>query len=73
MKAFISRIVDGRTGIGSDNCFISNEYQSITALLRYSTRKLSTGSYLFEVFSNWDNRYGKADKVFEFTKHGEEI
>ena len=67
MRAFL---YDGQ-GLGSDHADVTNEYKSLKALKRYAiNRFLKVHNFCHaDIFYNWDNRYGKADKIMEFTNN----
>lgn len=73
MRAYISKLVDGRTTCGTTYNSISNEYVSQANLMRYGVLpRLQVGQdALVEVFLNWDNRYGKPDTTIHLRKTGE--
>ncbi len=72
MRAYVSRLVDGRTTCGTENNSVSREYKSQAQLLRFGVLPLLREGQdaLIEVFLNWDNRYGKPDNTIQVRKTG---
>jgi hypothetical protein len=58
-------MMNGRPGLGS-NGHVTREYKTQDGLIRFGVLPLlkSGEQAQVELFFNWDNRYGKADKVF---------
>jgi hypothetical protein len=73
MRAYISKLVNGRTTCGTEHNRVSREYQSQSHLLRFGVLPMLQvgGDALVEVFLNWDNRYGKPDTTLHVRKTGE--
>ncbi len=67
MRAFIHKL-DGndRVKVGGTNGTVTTEYKTWRNLLKFGTRGLAPGWYQVEGFFNWDNRYGKPDKINRF-------
>ena len=71
MRAFIHKLdKDGGILIGGTNGTVTGEYKTWGNLLKYGTRGLAPGWYRIEAFYNWDNRYGKPDRVNKFLVRG---
>jgi len=75
MRAFVSKLVNGRTTCGTEHNSVSNEYKSMKQLIRFGVLPiLKTGEdALVEVFMNWDNRYGKPDTTIHLRKTGDTL
>jgi len=65
MRAFVHKIVNGKPGLGS-NGRVTGQYKTQTNLVKFGVLPfLKCGeSAQVELFFNWDNRYGIADKTF---------
>lgn len=70
MRAFVSKIVDGRTTVGTTNNRVTGDYKTRKNLIRFGVRPiLNLGeSAQVELFYNWDNRYGQADETFKYIR-----
>lgn len=72
MKAYVSKLVNGRTTCGTEHNSVSREYTSQRNLIRFGVLPLLQDGQdaLVEVFLNWDNRYGKPDTTIHVRKTG---
>ena len=72
MRAFVHKLVNGRPGLGTDNGHVTREYKTQARLVKFGVLPLlKHGEQAqVELFYNWDNRYGLADKVFTIDNVG---
>lgn len=67
MRAFLN---DGK-GLGSEHSTVTKEYKTLKTLIKYAVKPfLKKHNYCrVELFNNWDNRYGKPDKILVFVNY----
>ena len=69
MRAYVCRMTEqGRAGLAFG---VTGEYKTLRGLFRAARTIMETHdviSAVAEVFYDWDNRYGKADKSFVLHK-----
>lgn len=74
MRAYISRYKRNESipEVGMSNRFITGEYKSLKALIRYGVKSCTPlGSCArIELYYNWDNRYAEPDKVYYLDADG---
>ena len=72
MKAFLHETTEeGRELLGSGHAMVTGEYKSFATMYRYAIKPFLSshnGRCKAEIFYNWDNRYGEADKVMTWNR-----
>lgn len=64
MKAFVSKIINGKPSIGTEHQWVTRKYRSVKTLVGHGVQPfLKAGeSAVVEVHFNWDSRYSKPDQ-----------
>lgn len=70
MRAFVNKLVDGKTVLGSTHNFVTREYRSTRTLIAHGAQAMlrPNESAIVEVFYNWDTRYGQPNERFKVTR-----
>jgi hypothetical protein len=65
MRAYVNKLVNGTTRIGSSHCSITKEYKTQANLIRYGVLPLLQAGETAEVdiHFDWDERYGNPNKT----------